>query len=226
MDFNAVHPGRTEQNTVCFTGHRSLNPVLIPTIRHRLRQIIRECAQHQYRWFMCGGALGFDTMAALEVLEAKAEYPGIRLFLAIPCADQAARWAAPDRQLYQKILSSADDTFQLSEKYYKGCMHIRNQFMVQHASVCVCYLREFSGGTGFTVRYALSQSRKVINLYLPEDINPVHIKEQSWNSTFISLSASANAHTAHSIPLPAVPARRWNGIHLRFSGKHSPKKNF
>ena len=208
---------RTEQNTVCFSGHRKLCPAEIPVIRQRLRQVIRESYMNGYRWFICGGALGFDTLAALEVLAAKAEYPDIRLYLAIPCDDQDARWPERDRKIYREIMLAADETMVLSPCYFTGCMHLRNQFMVHHASVCICWLKNFSGGTGYTVRYAISCNRCIINLCMKDSSGM--IKEPSWNSTYIFPSVSANALTAHSIPLPVAAGKKWKNMYLRFSGK-------
>ena len=217
---------RKEWNTVCFTGHRIISAAEIPQIRQRLQVIIRDCyVRGGYRWFICGGALGFDTLAAREVLAAKTEYPDIRLLLAIPCADQAACWNDRDRMQYQEIRELADDEIVLSPHYYKGCMHLRNQFMVHHSSVCICYLRRFSGGTGYTVRYALSCQREVINLCLPDSGFPVRVREPSWNFTYIFPSVSANVLTVRSIPIPAAAGRKWNGISMRFSGKRPAVRN-
>lgn len=212
-------PARTEQNTVCFTGHRILSASEKTLLHERLRDTIRYCYQKGYRWFMCGGALGFDMLAALEVINAKEEYPDIGLSLAIPCEDQATRWGKSDRDQYVEIIKEADEIHVLSEKYYNGCMHIRNQFMVHHASLCVCYLRCFSGGTGYTVRYAVMCRRNIINLCLPELNDQIRSMEPSWNFTFIFPSVSANALTVHSIHLPAAAGQKWKNMSLRFCGK-------
>ena len=212
-------PPREEQNTVCFTGHRYLAAEEIQVIRQRLRKAIDECYRAKYRWFICGGAMGFDTLAALEVLDYRKSHPDIGLFLAVPCADQASRWSDPDRKTYATILDQADEVKVLSLKYYEGCMHLRNRFMVQHASLCLCYLRRFSGGTGYTVRYALTCKRDVINLCLPEQPDFVRVKEPTWNSIFTFPSVSENVFTARSIHSRAVAGRKWNCTSLHLSGK-------
>ena len=43
-------------------------------------------------------------------------------------------------------------------------MHKRNRHLVDHSSICVCYLTEDRGGTAYTVNYAKKQGLKVINL--------------------------------------------------------------
>ena len=211
---------RTEQNTVCFTGHRRIEPESVPEIRRRLQEAILRCYGQGFRWFMCGGALGFDTLAAEEVLAFRADHPDTGLFLAIPCAEQAAHWSVSDRRRYDRIRNSADDELVLSPFYFKGCMHVRNRFMVQHSAFCICYLKQFEGGTGYTVRYALSVSREIVNLY-ENPSSPALMKEQLWNCTFTSPSVSGNAPTVHLRHSPAAAGRKWKNISLRFSGRRA-----
>ena len=70
--------------TVCFTGHRHLPPDKRNAVAASLIRAIAEAYSNGYRRFMCGGALGFDTIAALQVLELKKVHPDIRLILVIP----------------------------------------------------------------------------------------------------------------------------------------------
>ena len=225
MNKDRYIPSREKQNTVCFTGHRYLSAGEIPEIRRRLRKAVDECYRTGYRWFICGGALGFDTLAAREVLDYRDSHPDIGLFLAVPCADQSSRWTAEDRKIYSGILSQADEVNVLSSRYFEGCMHLRNQFMVQHASLCICYLRRFSGGTGYTVRYALTSGREVINLCLPEQPDSIRVKEPTWKSIFTFPSVSENVLTARLIHSRTAAGRKWNSTSLRFSGKSRSSGN-
>ena len=88
---------RTEQNTVCFTGHRSVSKDEIPLLRDSLHNVIEKCWLNGYRWFICGGAVGFDTLAAEEILSFRNLHPEIGLLLAIPCENQDRCWAEQDR---------------------------------------------------------------------------------------------------------------------------------
>ena len=215
---------RSEQNSVCFSGHRFLTSSEIPLIRKRLESSIRQCWESGYRWFICGGALGFDTLAAEEVLAQRNKCPDIGLLIAVPCVDQASRWSASDRMIYRRILDNADDVIVLSPRYYSGCMQIRNQFMVQHSSVCICWLKSFSGGTGYTVRYAVNSRKKIINLCLPKSALSVRVKEPSWNYTFTFRSVHANADIVHLFRSPAVISRRWNNMSICSFGKRRSEK--
>lgn len=228
MNKSITVPKRTEQNTVCFTGHRFLSANEIPQIQRMLHDVIRDCYRRlDSRWFVCGGALGFDTLAAQEVLDAKEEFPDIGLCIAAPCPEQSSRWKESEKRVYQQIWESADEKIILAQRYFSGCMHIRNQFMVQHSSVCICWLRNFTGGTGYTVRYALSLQRRVINLCMPEHtVDPHQIKEPIWNCIFTFPSVCENAHIVHSIHMPAVIPEKWKNTYLRFSGKRSRSHPF
>lgn len=61
------------QNCCCLTGHRSLpsDPDQLAELRQNLRRLICDLAQQGITTFYTGGALGFDTMAAMMVLELK-----------------------------------------------------------------------------------------------------------------------------------------------------------
>ena len=61
------------QNCCCLTGHRSLpsDPDRLAELRQNLRRLICDLAQQDITTFYTGGALGFDTMAAMMVLELK-----------------------------------------------------------------------------------------------------------------------------------------------------------
>ena len=123
-----------------------------------------EAIEQGYRYFGCGGALGFDTLAAQTVLRLQEIYPEIRLILVLPCRDQTRGWKQADVAEYDRIMKAADKVTYTSEQYYSGCMHKRNRHLVDYSSLCICYLTEASGGTAYTVNYAQSQGLKIINV--------------------------------------------------------------
>ena len=84
---------------------------------------------------MCGGALGCDTAAALEVIRFRSGHGGAKLVVAVPCSTQADRWPSGDRRIYRFILEHADDVVVLSENYYPGCMLSRDRYMVDSSSL-------------------------------------------------------------------------------------------
>lgn len=147
------------EECACFSGHRYLSYADRKILLDMLPQCI-EHAYHEYgiRTFISGAALGFDTMAALAVLDMKQSIPDIRLVLAVPCMNQAALWSASDQMVYDRLLEAADRVHYVSrQNYVKGCMWVRNQYMVNHSRLCIAFLTRYRGGTLQTVRYGIQQ---------------------------------------------------------------------
>ncbi|MBS7229355.1 MAG: DUF1273 family protein [Eubacteriales bacterium] len=114
--------------------------------------------------FLCGGALGFDTLAARCVIEAQKQYPHILLRLILPCKTQAKAWTENAKREYEAMLGAADSVEYISEEYISGCMQARNRRLVELSSVCVCYKTRASGGTAYTVARAEEKGIEIINL--------------------------------------------------------------
>ena len=148
----------------CFTGHRNIPQRKSGQIQERLRNEIVTAIQNGYTFFYAGGAIGFDTMAAQAVLELKAQYPHIKLILVLPCVNQTDGWEQSDIDEYERIRVLADEIIYTSEENKKGCMHKRNRYLVDHSSLCICYMTRKSGGTAYTVKYATSNGLKIINI--------------------------------------------------------------
>lgn len=162
--------------TVCFTGHRRLTRQEAAMLAARLDMVLEALFHRGYRRFVCGGALGFDTLAAEQVLQLQARHPEVQLVMALPCGNQAQRWSQEDGRRYERILYAADETHVLSPVYYDGCMMVRNRFMVDHSSLCVCYLCHMKGGTMSTVAYALRERLPVLNVAM-EDVCAAFLEE-------------------------------------------------
>ena len=159
---NAKNGAKIE--TVCFTGHRFIrrnSALMIPT---RLKAILEELITRGAYRFRAGGAIGFDTIAALCVLELKEKYPDIKLELVLPCRNQSASWTDYEKKVYNYILSAADSAEYVTDTYTNWCMHERNRRLVNESQVCIAYLTESRGGTAYTYNYALKKGLEVINI--------------------------------------------------------------
>ena len=152
--------------TCCFTGHRTVPVGEKAQIEGALLKAIALLYTKGYRHFIAGGALGFDTMAAVAVLAAKAQYPAcdVRLELFLPCRDQTKGWRPEDVRRYEDILRRADAVVYASEAYTRTCMHLRNRMLVDGSDLCLAYLYEYRGGTHYTCTYAQDQHVPVLNL--------------------------------------------------------------
>lgn len=150
--------------TACFSGHRKIPSNEISAVKKRLIETISSNIEKGYRFFGTGGALGFDTIAAQSVLELKEKYPNIKLILVLPCPNQTRGWKGTDITEYERIRSKADKVVYTSDQYFRGCMQKRNRHLVDNSSLCICYLTEQSGGTAYTVKYAVQNGLIVVNI--------------------------------------------------------------
>lgn len=148
----------------CFTGHREIAPQDVTAVKQALIRTIDGLVDRGITTFITGGALGFDTMAANAVLDVRRRRPEVRFVLALPCENQTRGWPADAVAEYDRIRASADFVRVLSPTYHRGCMHVRNRYMVDRSDVCICYLRTMSGGTAYTVGYAESRGLEIIRL--------------------------------------------------------------
>lgn len=153
-----------KSQTCCFTGHRKIPQGQYNDLSRRLDAAIEAMIGRGYRFYGAGGALGFDTMAALSVIKLREKYPQIKLILVLPCVSQADRWSAEDQKLYRNIMAQANKVVYVSQEYTRSCMFERNRHLVDCSSACICYLTESSGGTAYTVDYARKNGLEVINL--------------------------------------------------------------
>ena len=151
--------------TVCFTGHRHIERREALRLPALLDNVIRELYDRGARTFRAGGAQGFDTVAALKVLDLRGQLPGIRLELILPCRDQTAGWDAAGIRTYRYILEHADDSRFLFDSYIEGCMLERDRHLVAGSDICVAYCTRSRGGTAYTCACALRAGLELINLH-------------------------------------------------------------
>ena len=154
----------SKNTTCCFTGHRFLEKGFDSS---KLSSAIVDMIEKGVDTFICGGALGFDTQAAIEVLKLKKrKYKDIKLYIFAPCQNQDARWYPRDQRMYHEILSNADYVDMPDTPYTNQCMKIRNYKMVDSSSYVIAYYDgTFASGTGQTVRYAEKCGLEIVNLY-------------------------------------------------------------
>ena len=115
--------------------------------------------------FITGGAVGFDTLAAEQIISMREDYDKIKLILYLPCTDQSENWNENDKARFERILSEADEVYYVSREPYKtGCMKKRNYAMVTASDMCIAYLKKSSSGTAQTVKMAQDKGILVVNI--------------------------------------------------------------
>ncbi len=152
------------EKTCCFTGHRVIPQADYRIIKKRLENEVEKLIHQGVVYFGTGGALGFDTLAAETVIELRKKYPYIKLILVLPCENQTKNWKREDIIKYEQIKGYADKVRVLSGHYYNGCMQVRNRHLVDCSAFCICYLRKSTGGTAYTVNYAVENGLTIIRI--------------------------------------------------------------
>ena len=158
------------RKSACFTGHRTIKTDMNSFSALLLSVIEQMITDRNITDYYAGGAYGFDAIASLSVLQLKEKYPEVRLHLILPCSneEQTDGWNTKRKTEFENILGLADSVEQVSERYYNGCMKVRNARLVELATdYCICYWnpKHYRSGTGQTVRMAQRKGIEVINLF-------------------------------------------------------------
>lgn len=154
----------------CFTGHRPQglpqnDTAAMKLLRLGLMEAVQLAAAGGVTRFSAGGARGFDMLAAEAVLLLRQrESLPLSLFLELPSPRQPEGWPASERQRYEHILAEADGYRYASFRNDATAMFARNRRLVERSDCCIAYLARPSGGTFYTVNYALTRGLFVYQL--------------------------------------------------------------
>ena len=140
----------TRNITCFFTGHRTLDTKIIQPL---LRNEVERAYIAGYRYFGAGGAIGFDMIAAEEVLYAKQKHTDIRLILVLPYPDYRNKWQPDDIERMDNIMRKADKIVYVRDFYTRDAYYARNRRMADYSSRCICYKTKDTGGTAYTLSY-------------------------------------------------------------------------
>ena len=146
------------EKSCAFTGHRDI--LKYPNAQD-FESLLCEIIGLGVDTFLCGMARGFDLFAAEAVLKLKDGGKNLKLIACVPCPEQDKFFDKTDKQRYNYILSRADEVKLISDEYFKGCMQMRDRYMVDNSAYLVAYLREQTGGTAYTVNYAQKKNKKI-----------------------------------------------------------------
>jgi len=154
-----------EGRTCCFTGHRSLyhdRDVIAKVLREAVDELVRDGYQH----FISGGAAGFDLLAAEAVLERKAEFGDVSLYLYVPYSTVFGLRSCVSSRLRTVALKSREIKV-TSDTPTRYAPLIRDRQMVEVSDICVSYMEPGTekGGTFYTVQQAKKKGIDVIDLY-------------------------------------------------------------
>lgn len=149
---------------LAFTGNR--NTQKTSDICWRLHEKIEDYIQLCCKKFLCGNAVGADTLFSLSVLKHKEKYKDIKLILYLPCKDQDKFWTQEQKKEYREILEKADEIVYISEKYTETCMLLRNIKLIENSTYLLSIFNGISeGGTYYTIKKAL-EAKNIKEIYI------------------------------------------------------------
>lgn len=154
-----------KSKTCCFSGHRILPKDFD---EKELEKLVYKSINDGFDTFLCGMALGFDTVC-FKVLEKLRKDNPIKIIACVPCESQSKFFKKKQKDEYERMLNCADEVIYVSKEYFDGCMQERNRFMVDNSARLICYLNYGHGGTYSTVKYAVESGVEV--LYLGKEQN-------------------------------------------------------
>lgn len=148
--------------TVAFTGHR----YYAGEADRELRRVVVQLYERGFSRFLCGMAWGFDLAAGEAVLELKKEHPEVELIAVIPHRGFCKLFHGADAEQYRRVADAADGAEVVSEIGGDLSYMLRNNYLVDNASVVVAWWNGVpKGGTAYTVRRARKSGVEMINLF-------------------------------------------------------------
>ena len=158
---------KTNRNiTVAFTGHRSSRITTDKaTLANKIEKTITDLYFKGYRNFMTGMSEGFDLLTAEAVLKIRNLHTDIKLIAVIPFTGQAKHFSDEDSKRYGIVFQQCDESVLIADRYFTGCFHRRNDYLIDNASFVVSYFDGTpKGGTYYTVNRAKEMKLPTINL--------------------------------------------------------------
>ena len=138
-----------------FIGHRDARENIYPAVKE---QVIECILRHGVNEFFVGHYGSFDRMAARAVIEAKVEYPDVRLSLVLPY-HPAIRPVPLPESFDGSYYPWGDERIP-----HRLAIVKTNRLMVKICDILIAYAWHSASSARDLVEYAHSQGKTVINL--------------------------------------------------------------
>ena len=120
--------------------------------------ILEKFVHNEHTDIYCGMASGCDIKLGIIASEMKWMGEDISLHCILPCKNYNS-----SHKYYDEIKKSADEWVELSDKFYRGCDNLRDQYMVDHCDVLLAvWDGNKSGGVWSTIRKAQKAGKEII----------------------------------------------------------------
>ena len=148
--------------SVAFFGHRYIdNPLKVEELlEEQIRKLIDE---KEYVDFLVGRNGEFDQCVSSTVLRVRNnvrdDNSALVLVLPYPTAEYLN-----NEEYFHDYYTDVEISYTASKAHPKSAIQIRNREMVDRADLVICYVESNHGGAWQTVKYAMEQKKKVVNL--------------------------------------------------------------
>lgn len=137
------------------TGHRHIPPDKIEYVTTEMLKKILAACEAGYNYYISGFAECADLIFSKTVCDIKRDRDEIKLAAALPYPRTRSKEV-------QDLLNQCDDIKICSDKYYRGCFHLRNRYIIDHSSLIIAvYDGRKTGGTYTTLQYARKQNKEI-----------------------------------------------------------------
>ena len=112
-----------------------------------------------------GGAIGYDTLAAKILFRLReTDFPQIKVILVYPFEGFTSRWSDEQRAEYARLLPQYDKAVCVAQRASREAYLERDRHLVDGSAYCIAYCTRNSGGTAYTLRYAMDKGVEIYNV--------------------------------------------------------------
>ena len=159
--------GLMEIYTVSFFGHRYIDNIL--KVEDRLEEIIRQLlSEHEYCDFLVGRDGEFDQCVSSTIIRVKKHFRDDNsshvLVLPYPRHDYL-----DNQESFEDYYDEVEVCDEAASAHFKAAFQKRNRYMVDRSDLVIFNVEHDSGGAYQTMKYAIEQGKKIINIADAED---------------------------------------------------------
>ena len=155
--------GKYKSLTCCFAGHREIPEGEESKIKIRVYHRLQPLIQQGVIYYGVGGALGFDRMMIEYLIQLRKENKRIKLIEVLPFEGYRRKWPEEEQEKAQVLDKQMDKIVYVSKEPSKGAYLARDRHLVDCSSYGISYCTRATGGTAYTVKYALENGLTVYN---------------------------------------------------------------
>ena len=151
--------------TCCFTGHRELSESA-DVIAAKIERAVLKLLDRNVIYYGVGGAIGFDMLALETLIRMRDEdkLTDIKIIMVAPFEGYMNSWPAKLQIHNRELLCKCDKVVYVSDHGSREAYLVRDRHLVDNSLWCISYCDKISGGTAYTLRYAIKQGLYIKNL--------------------------------------------------------------